>query len=98
MLFYVLFRWGQAYLTREFFHMLGSRMGDRVLLIMAAEQDQDIAGALNLIGGDTLFGRLWGCHPDTYYPNLHFETCYYQVDSVIIQCSRIHHRRFLAIL
>lgn len=75
----MLCRWGQAYLTKEFFHMLGSRMGDRVLLVTAEDAGQLVAGALNLIGGDTLYGRNWGCSPSVYYPNLHFETCYYQV-------------------
>lgn len=54
-------------------------MGDQVLLIVAEEGDEIVAGALNLIGGDTLFGRLWGCLPHVYYPSLHFEACYYQV-------------------
>jgi predicted N-acyltransferase len=54
-------------------------MGDQVLLVVAEEGDELIAGALNIIGGDTLFGRLWGCHPKAYYPSLHFEACYYQV-------------------
>ena len=54
-------------------------MGDQVLLVVAEEGDELVAGALNLIGGDTLFGRLWGCHPQVYYPSLHFEACYYQV-------------------
>lgn len=58
---------------------MGSKMGDEVLLVVAEEGDEFVAGALNLIGGDTLFGRLWGCHPRTYYPSLHFEACYYQV-------------------
>lgn len=80
-------KWGQAYLTREFFHMLGSRMGDRVLLIVAEEQEELVAGALNLIGGDTLFGRLWGCHPRAYFPNLHFETCYYQAIEAAIELN-----------
>jgi len=54
-------------------------MGDNVLLVVAEEGDELVAGALNLIGGDTLFGRLWGCQPRSYYPSLHFEACYYQV-------------------
>jgi len=54
-------------------------MGDNVLLVVAEEGDELVAGALNLIGGDTLFGRLWGCLPRSYYPSLHFEACYYQV-------------------
>eukprot|EP00249_Psilotum_nudum_P017646 c26426_g1_i1 orf=1762-3177(+) len=78
-------KWGQAYLTKEFFHMIGSRMEDRVLLIVAEDQEKLVAGALNIIGGDTLFGRLWGCLPQTYYPNLHFETCYYQAIEAAIE-------------
>lgn len=54
-------------------------MGDRVLLVIAEEGGELVAGALNLIGGDTLYGRLWGCLPEAYYPSLHFEACYYQV-------------------
>lgn len=54
-------------------------MGDKVLLVVAEEGDELVAGALNLIGGDTLYGRLWGCLPSAYYPSLHFEACYYQV-------------------
>lgn len=56
-------------------------MGDQVLLVVAEEGDELVAGALNLIGGDTLFGRLWGCQPETYYQCLHFEACYYQVQA-----------------
>ena len=71
-------KWGQAYLTREFFSLLGERMADRVLLVMArrVEDGRWVAGALNLIGGTTLFGRNWGC--DGFYEGLHFEVCYYQ--------------------
>lgn len=58
---------------------MASKMGDQVLLVVAEQGDELVAGALNLIGGDTLFGRLWGCHSQKYYPNLHFEACYYQV-------------------
>jgi len=72
-------RWGTPYLTRDFFHTMGSKMGDQVLLVVAEEGDELVAGALNIIGGDALFGRLWGCHPKAYYPSLHFEACYYQV-------------------
>lgn len=54
-------------------------MGDQVLLVVAEGGDEPVVGALNLIGGDTIYGRLWGCHPKAYYPSLHFEACYYQV-------------------
>ncbi|KAL6650757.1 hypothetical protein ACP70R_009682 [Stipagrostis hirtigluma subsp. patula] len=70
--------WGRPYLTRNFFHLLGEKMGDKVMLIVAEQDDDLVAGALNLVGGDTLFGRLWGCLPNAYFPNLHFEACYYQ--------------------
>lgn len=79
MLFVIVYRWGSAYLTRDFFHNMASKMGDNVLLVAAEEGEELVAAALNLIGGDTLYGRLWGCHPGVYYPNLHFEACYYQV-------------------
>ena len=69
-------KWGQPYLNRRFFSLLGDRMRDRVLLIMAKRNGRWIAGALNLVGGDCLFGRNWGCLEDV--PFLHFELCYYQ--------------------
>ena len=69
-------KWGQPYLKRRFFSLLGERMGDRVLLMLALRGDKPIAGALNMIGGDTLYGRYWGCSEDV--PFLHFELCYYQ--------------------
>jgi predicted N-acyltransferase len=69
-------KWGQPYLNRRFFSLLGERMADRVLLIMARRGDRWIAGALNLIGDDCLYGRNWGCIEDV--PFLHFELCYYQ--------------------
>jgi predicted N-acyltransferase len=69
-------KWGQPYLSRSFFSLLGERMADRVLLIMARRGGRWIAGALNLIGGDCLYGRNWGCVEDV--PFLHFELCYYQ--------------------
>ena len=69
-------KWGQPYLTRAFFSMLNERMADKVLLIMARRGERWIAGALNLIGADCLYGRNWGCLEDV--PFLHFELCYYQ--------------------
>ena len=69
-------KWGRPYLSRPFFSMLGERMADKVLLLMARRGDRWIAGALNLIGGDCLYGRNWGCLEDV--PFLHFELCYYQ--------------------
>ncbi|KAK6915849.1 Peptidogalycan biosysnthesis/recognition [Dillenia turbinata] len=80
-------KWGRAFLTREFFHTMASRMGDKVLLVVAEEGDELVAGALNLIGGDTLFGRLWGCLPEAYYPSLHFEACYYQAIEAAIELN-----------
>ncbi|SME87852.1 hypothetical protein SAMN06265365_10120 [Tistlia consotensis] len=69
-------KWGSAYLTREFFHLLGERLGDKVVLIIAESDGRPVAGALNLVGGDALYGRNWGCVLD--YKFLHFEACYYQ--------------------
>ncbi|KAJ8491995.1 hypothetical protein OPV22_013716 [Ensete ventricosum] len=80
-------KWGSAYLTRDFFHILGSKMGDHILLIAAEDEGELVAGALNLIGGDTLFGRLWGCLPHVYFPNLHFEACYYQAIEAAIDLN-----------
>ncbi|KAK4402023.1 hypothetical protein Sango_0943000 [Sesamum angolense] len=78
-------KWGTAYLTRDFFHNMASKMGDQVLLVTAEDGDELVAGALNLIGGDTLYGRLWGCLPRAYYPILHFEACYYQAIEAAIE-------------
>jgi predicted N-acyltransferase len=69
-------KWGRPYLTRAFFSELGEQMSDRVLLVMARRGGRWIAGALNLIGGDCLYGRHWGCVEDV--PFLHFELCYYR--------------------
>ncbi|HAF41698.1 MAG TPA: N-acetyltransferase [Sphingobium sp.] len=75
-------KWGRPYLTRAFFSILGETMADKVLLMLALREGQPIAGALNLIGADTLYGRYWGCSEDV--PNLHFELCYYQaIDAAI---------------
>ena len=69
-------KWGTPYLARSFFSMINETMPDDILLIMAKRDGDYIAGALNFIGGDTLFGRNWGCIED--HPFLHFELCYYQ--------------------
>jgi hypothetical protein len=69
-------KWGRPYLNRRFFSLIGERMADRILLIMAKHGGRTIAGALNLIGDTRLYGRNWGCIEDR--PFLHFEICYYQ--------------------
>ena len=69
-------KWGRPYLTRKFFDLIGESMGDKLLLFLALRDGQPIAGALNLVGSDTLYGRYWGTVDDV--PNLHFELCYYQ--------------------
>ncbi len=75
-------KWGQPYLTRRFFDLLGQAMADRILLIFAERDGVPIAGALNLIGDDTLYGRYWGATEEV--PFLHFELCYYQaIDAAI---------------
>ena len=68
-------RWGNAYLTKRFFQQLGQLMPERVVLIMARYQGRYVAGALNLRGADTLYGRVWGCRQEFEF--LHFEACYY---------------------
>ena len=75
-------KWGQPYLTRQFFTMIGRDMADSVILILALKNGVAVAGALNLIGSDALYGRYWGCTQDI--PFLHFELCYYQaIDAAI---------------
>ena len=69
-------KWGRPYLTRRFFSLLGERMAERVLLVFALHEGRPIAGALNMIGTDTLYGRYWGTIAEV--PHLHFEICYYQ--------------------
>ena len=69
-------KWGRPYLTRDFFSMIGESMADRILLVMAKRNGRFIAGAINFIGADTLFGRHWGAIE--HHPFLHFELCYYQ--------------------
>jgi uncharacterized protein len=69
-------KWGGAYLTPEFFPLLGERLGENVVLMFAYRDGQPIAGALNLRSETVLYGRNWGCVEDV--PFLHFELCYYQ--------------------
>jgi uncharacterized protein len=75
-------KWGRPYLHRDFFSTIGKTMADRIMLVLAKREGRTIAGALNFIGGDALFGRYWGCAEDV--PFLHFELCYYQaIDAAI---------------
>jgi uncharacterized protein len=69
-------KWGRPYLSRAFFSLIGESMSKDVLLVMARRNDRWIAGAINFIGSDTLFGRNWGAIE--HHPFLHFEVCYYQ--------------------
>ena len=69
-------KWGRPYLTRAFFSLIGESMAKDVLLVMARRNGRWIAGAINFIGSDTLFGRNWGAIE--HHPFLHFEVCYYQ--------------------
>jgi hypothetical protein len=69
-------KWGTPYLTRTFFSLIGERMAERVLLVIARRGGKPIAGALNFIGGNALYGRNWGAIE--HHPFLHFEACYYQ--------------------
>lgn len=69
-------KWGGAYLTEAFFPLLGERLRDAVVMVMAFRAGKPIAGALNLMGGNALYGRNWGSVEDV--PFLHFELCYYQ--------------------
>jgi hypothetical protein len=76
-------KWGRPYLTRSFFSLIGQSMAEKVLLVMAKREGRWIAGAINFIGSDTLFGRNWGAIE--HHPFLHFEVCYYQAIDFAIQ-------------
>ncbi len=76
-------KWGRPYLTRAFFSLIGASMSKDVLLVMARRNNRWIAGAINFIGSDTLFGRNWGAIE--HHPFLHFEVCYYQAIDFAIQ-------------
>ena len=69
-------KWGVPYLTRDFFQIINECMAENILLFLAIENNTPIAGALNFIGADTLYGRYWGC--SKYHSCLHYELCYYQ--------------------
>ncbi len=76
-------KWGRPYLNRKFFSLLSAAMADRILLILAYDGRRPIAGTLNLIGADTLYGRYWGAVREV--PFLHFELCYYQAIDFAVQ-------------
>jgi hypothetical protein len=76
-------KWGNPYLTRSFFSLLGETLRDRILLIFAYDGARPIAGALHLFGGDALYGRYWGCLERR--PFLHFELCYHQAIDIAIE-------------
>jgi predicted N-acyltransferase len=76
-------KWGSPYLTRSFFSQVGESMPQNILLILCKRQGRYIAGAINFIGGDCLYGRNWGCIED--HPMLHFEVCYYQAIQFAIE-------------
>ncbi len=76
-------KWGAPYFNRLFFSLIGESMADRIALVMCRRNGRWIAGALNLIGDDALFGRYWGCIEDHRF--LHFEVCYYQAIEFAIQ-------------
>lgn len=81
-------KWGRPYLNRDFFSRIGATMADRILLVLAYDGDEPIAGAINFIGRDTLYGRNWGTTRDV--PFLHFEVCYYQaIDFAIAHKLRV---------
>ena len=76
-------KWGRPYLTRPFYSLVGEKMADRILLVMAKRNGRWIAGAINFIGSTTLFGRHWGTIE--HHPFLHFELCYYQAIQYAIE-------------
>jgi hypothetical protein len=76
-------KWGSPYLNREFFALLGERMADQCVLFVAEEDGHPLASALNLVGGEALYGRYWGRVADV--PFLHFELCYYQAIELAIE-------------
>ena len=76
-------KWGYPYLTKNFFMGLKQNLKDNILLVLAKKNDQYVAGALNFIGSDCLYGRYWGCNQ--FFPAMHFELCYYQAIDFAIE-------------
>lgn len=76
-------KWGSPYLNRSFFSLVGEAMADRIALVMARREGHYIAGALNFMGSDTIFGRYWGARE--HHRFLHFEVCYYQAIELAIE-------------
>ena len=76
-------KWGTPYLTRSAFELLGERMGNQIILILAFDDTEAVAGALNFVGADAIYGRYWGCKRDVKF--LHFELCYYQAIEIAIE-------------
>ncbi len=76
-------KWGYPYLTKDFFMSLNKNLKDSVLLVLAEKDGQYVAGALNFIGADCLYGRYWGC--SQFFPAMHFELCYYKAIDFAIE-------------
>jgi predicted N-acyltransferase len=76
-------KWGRPYLTRSFYSLVGEKMRDCIVLFMAKRNRRWIAGAINFVGSDTLYGRHWGAIE--HHPFLHFELCYYQAIQYAIE-------------
>lgn len=75
-------KWGSPYLTRRFFHIAQETLRDDMALVLAERDGQYVAGALNFLGANALYGRYWGC--SEHHPCLHFELCYYQAIDIAI--------------
>lgn len=82
-------KWGRPYLTRSFFSEIGATMGDQILLFLAERAGVPIAGALNFLGSEALYGRYWGCTEEV--PFLHFELCYYRAieEAIALGLARV---------
>jgi uncharacterized protein len=76
-------KWGRPYLNRAFYREIAATMADRIMLVMASRDGRYVAGAINFIGRDALYGRHWGCLE--HHPFLHFEVCYHQAIEFAIE-------------